>query len=106
MNKFLLLIVTMLVSGLVVAGDPVAGQQKSAACAACHGPDGNSPIPTNPNLAGQYADYMIQALGEYKSGARPNPIMAGMAAPLTDEDIEDIAAWFSSQQGLKLLPKE
>lgn len=86
------------------AGDPVAGKEKSATCAACHGEDGNSTIAMNPTLAGQYADYLEHALHEYRSGARSNPIMGGLAAPLTDEDIEDLAAYYSSQTGLEILP--
>jgi len=89
----------------VLAGDLAAGQQKSAVCAACHGPDGNSPIAMNPRIAGQYADYLVQVLTEYRSGARPNAVMAGMAAALTDEDIDDLAAWFSSQPGLDIIPE-
>ena len=89
-----------------LAGDPSAGKEKSAVCAACHGPDGNSPLPENPKIAGQYADYLELALQEYRSGVRPNPIMAGMAAALTDEDIADLAAYFASQEGLKVLSKD
>ncbi len=92
-------------SPAALAGDPAAGQEKSATCAACHGADGNSPLPENPKIAGQYADYLEIALREYRSGVRQNPIMAGMAAALTDEDIADLAAWYSSQDGLSVLPR-
>ena len=93
--------VLLLVSGMVMAGgDPAAGKSKSATCAACHGADGNSPIATNPILAGQHQDYLLQALKDYKSGARNNPIMIGMVAPLSDQDMEDLAAYFASQSGL------
>ena len=88
------------------AGDPQAGKAKSATCAACHGPDGNSQIPQNPSLAGQYEDYLVHSLKEYKSGERKNPIMGGMAAALSDEDIADLAAWFASQKGLNILPND
>lgn len=80
------------------AGDPVAGQQKSGTCAACHGATGLSQIPTNPILAGQYPSYLEHALKDYRSGARQNAIMAGFAAQLSDQDIKDLAAWFSSQE--------
>lgn len=80
-------------------GDAAAGQQKSQTCAACHGPDGNSPNPAYPRIAGQYESYLVKALHDYKSGARQNPIMAGMAAPLKDQDIADLAAYFSQQNG-------
>lgn len=66
-------------------------------CAACHGPDGNSPAPANPILAGQHADYLAAQLAAYKSGARANPIMAGMSATLTPEDMRNVSAWFARQ---------
>ena len=104
MKIFLAILLTVFWSSTGFAGDPAAGQEKSAVCVACHGPDGNSPIAMNPRIAGQYADYMVHVLTEYRSGARQNPIMAGIAAALTDEDIADLAAWFSSQSGLDILP--
>lgn len=58
-------------------GDPVAGKAKSEACAACHGADGNSDNPQFPRLAGQYADYMVRALMDYRSGRRQNAGLAG-----------------------------
>jgi len=66
-------------------------------CAGCHGADGNSTAP-NPILAGQYEDYLVQALKQYQSGDRKNPIMGGMASALTPQEILDIAAWYSSQE--------
>lgn len=83
-----------------LAGDPAAGKAKAASCVACHGADGNSSIPSNPRLAGQHADYLERALLDYRSGARKNPIMAGFAANLSDQDIADLAAWFASQKGV------
>jgi cytochrome c553 len=82
------------------AGDPEAGQKRSQPCAQCHGPDGNSPSPEFPRLAGQHYDYLVQALKDYKAGARKNPIMAPQAANLTTRDIEDLAAFYSKQRGL------
>ncbi len=82
----------------LAAGDPVAGKEKSAACVACHAADGNSTIPTNPKLAGQYASYLEAALKAYRSGDRKNAIMAGFAGALSDQDIADLAAYFSSQK--------
>ena len=90
----------LLASGSVLAGDPAAGQAKSKACAACHGADGNSASGEFPRLAGQYADYLVKALADYKSGARKNPIMAPLAANLSKRDMEDLAAYYASQQGL------
>ncbi|HEX5353083.1 MAG TPA: cytochrome c [Rhodanobacteraceae bacterium] len=78
------------------SGNVVAGKKKAAACEACHGTDGNGIAPNYPALAGQYQDYLEQALHEYKDGQRTNAIMNGMAAPLTDQDIQDLAAFFSS----------
>lgn len=104
MKTTFFVLLAMSLSAPALAGDPAAGQQKSTVCAACHGPDGNSPVAMNPRIAGQYADYLVQALTEYRSGARPNAVMAGMVAALTDEDIADLAAWFSSQSGLDILP--
>lgn len=78
-------------------GDPQAGQQKAAQCAACHGADGNSASPQFPKLAEQGPIYIIKELHDFKSGARKNAIMNGMAAGLSDQDIKNLAAWFSSQ---------
>lgn len=66
-------------------------------CVACHSADGNSVIPINPKLAGQHADYLVKQIRDFKSGARPNPIMMGMSAALTDDDARNVAAWFASQ---------
>jgi cytochrome c553 len=80
------------------AGDATAGKAKSAACAGCHGADGNSMNPMWPTLAGQHPDYIAKQLAEFKSGVRVDPTMAGMAAPLSEQDMADLAAYFSSQQ--------
>lgn len=78
-------------------GDIEAGKAKSVTCQACHGADGAAKIdPQYPRLAGQYRDYLARGLHEYKSGQRDNAIMAGFAATLSDQDIEDLAAYFSS----------
>lgn len=81
---------------LLASGNPAAGKAKAAACFACHGADGNAVDPQYPRLAGQYNEYLQQALHEYKTGERNNPIMKGMVATLSDQDIQDIAAYFSS----------
>ncbi len=96
---FALLIVTL--AGTAQAGgNAEAGRAKAAqVCAACHGPDGNQPsTPEQPVLAGQYPDYLAKALHDYKTGKRNNPIMKGFAAQLSKQDMEDLAAWFSSQK--------
>lgn len=85
-------------------GDADKGKELSATCAACHGADGNSTVETNPKLAGQYQSYLIRALSDYKSGARSNPIMGGFAAALSEQDIRDLAAYFSSQESTLSVP--
>jgi cytochrome c553 len=84
----------------IAKGNAEAGKSRAAQiCAACHGPDGNKPsAPDQPILAGQHYDYLVRALTDYKIGRRNNPIMKGFAGQLSKQDIEDLAAWFSSQQ--------
>ena len=83
---------------LLAQGDAAAGQAKSALCGSCNGADGNSPLAMNPKLAGKSARYMVKQLQDFKSGARAGAIMASMVLSLSDQDMEDIAAWYSSQQ--------
>ncbi len=71
----------------------------AAPCAACHGADGNATAPNYPKLAGQYHDYLAQALHEYKDGQRTNPIMAGFAKTLTDREIDRLSRHFASLPG-------
>jgi cytochrome c553 len=78
-----------------IVGDATAGQQKSAVCGACHGVDGNSLIPTYPNLAGQHASYIQSQLVAFKAGQRKNVTMEPMAAPLSEQDQADLAVYFS-----------
>ncbi len=91
---------TITSASTLAGGDAAAGKTKSQACAACHGANGVSPTAQFPILAGQYANYMIQTLKDYKSGERNNPIMKGMVASLSDNDMEDLAAFYASQSGL------
>jgi len=104
MNQIILTATCLLLaaSAPAFAGDPAAGQKKSQTCAACHGPDGNSPAPDFPKLAGQHYDYLLKAMKDYKSGTRKNPLMAPMIANLTERDMEDLSAYYSSQKGLVL----
>ncbi|WP_199097065.1 cytochrome c [Dyella sp. ASV21] len=81
---------------LLANGNIENGKQKAATCFACHGTDGNAIDPQYPRLAGQYNMYIQQALHEYKVGKRDNAIMKGFVATLSDQDIEDVAAYFSS----------
>ena len=78
------------------AGDAAAGKAKAAACAACHGAEGVSPMDIWPNLAGQKAGYLVNQLKAFRDGGRKNAMMSPMAAGLTDEDIDNLAAYFSS----------
>ncbi len=81
-------------------GDRERGREKTVTCVACHGEDGNGiGDPQYPILAGQYADYLVHAMHAYKTGERQNPIMQGFMTTLNDQDIADLAAWYSSQQG-------
>ena len=82
------------------AGNPERGHEKSLSCQACHGPDGNSPVPTFPKIAGQHKDYLLRSLLDYKSGVRTNAIMTALVAPLSEQDMEDLAAYYASQKGL------
>ena len=79
-------------------GDAAAGQAKSAICAACHGADGNSAVPNWPKLAGQHEKYLTRQAILIKSGSRSVPEMAGITPGLSDQDILDLSAWFSSQE--------
>lgn len=81
-------------------GDATAGQAKAAVCGACHGMDGNSVAPQFPKLAGQSAQYIVRQLTNFKSGKRQNPIMLGMATPLSTQDMRDVAAYFASKTPL------
>jgi len=79
--------------------DPERGKQiATTVCAACHGPEGVSVAPANPNLAGQLAEYIAVQLAAFKSGARPSPIMAGMAAGLSPEDMASLGAYYQAQK--------
>jgi cytochrome c553 len=81
----------------LAAGSKEAGQSKSTPCVACHGIDGNSVNPEWPSIAGQHESYVIRSLKAFRDGSRQNPLMSPMAVGLTDEDIADLAAWFSGQ---------
>jgi cytochrome c553 len=100
-NTALFALITAIATAGYAAGDPDAGRDIAAkSCQTCHGADGNGTDAQYPRLAGQYADYIERSLQDYRSGARSNPIMAGFAAGLSDQDIKDLAAWFSGQSGL------
>ncbi len=83
-------------SGSVLAGDAEAGKAKAATCAGCHGAAGISSNPLWPNLAGQQEGYLIKQMKGFRDGTRNDPMMSPMAKPLTDADIDNIAAYYSS----------
>jgi cytochrome c553 len=85
------------VSSWAQEGDPAAGQAKAATCIACHGPDGNSVNPEWPKIAGQHARYIAKQLKEFKAGKhRSNALMAGMVAGLSEQDMDDLGAFYAS----------
>lgn len=87
--------------------DLVKGEASfTAVCAACHGVDGNSGTPANPKLSQQHPEYLVKQLSEYKSGKRKNPIMQGMAAALSEEDMKNIAFWVASKKAKPGFAKE
>lgn len=93
-----LLLTLAATSTVLAAGDPAAGQVNTAICAACHGPDGNSPAPNFPKLAGQGERYLIKQLHDIKSGRRAVPEMTGMLNTFDDQALTDIAAWYAGQK--------
>ena len=102
MKNWLAISITLLVSigaqQAHAAGDPVAGKEKAAQCAACHGADGNSLNPEWPKLAGQHADYLVKQLSYFEKGERENVTMKPMASVLDEQGREDVAAYFATQK--------
>ena len=84
----------------VKPGDATAGQAKAAVCGACHGMDGNSSDAQYPKLAGQSEQYIVRQLTDFKASKRQNPIMLGMATPLSTQDMHDVGAYFASKTPL------
>jgi len=85
-------------SANVIAGDAAKGKAKAATCAACHGADGVGKMPTYPNLHGQKEAYMVKQLKAFKTGTRKDPTMNAMAKPLSDADMNNLAAFYSSMK--------
>ena len=86
----------IITTNVYAGGDPTAGKTKTAVCTACHGNAGVSTTPIWPNLAGQHAEYIIKQLHDFKDKKRENPQMSPMTAALTDQDIEDLGAYYAS----------
>ncbi len=99
MKKITLTIGLIGLAGMSTAADIEAGKAKSAICAACHGANGISASPLWPNLAGQKEAYLAKQIRAFKNGERKDPSMAPMVAGLTDEDINNLAAYFASLKG-------
>lgn len=83
-------------SGVTHAGDAATGKARSATCAGCHGAEGVSKNPLWPNLAGQQEGYLVKQLQAFREGVRSDPMMGPMAKPLSDTDIRNLAAYYSS----------
>ena len=110
MNRKLTALIFVLVMGVpgvlvapafadgLVAGSAEAGKDKAAACGACHGADGNSTNPAWPSLAGQHATYIVDQLKAFKNNKRSNPLMMGQVMSLSDQDMADLAVYFSEQK--------
>ncbi len=92
-----LLPVLLAVGSVQAAGNAAAGKSKARACQICHGKGGVSTNPTYPILAGQHAKYLVKQLKAFRSGTRKDPIMNGMSASLSDQEMEDIAAFFENK---------
>lgn len=93
-----LLLAVAVAADVQAEGSPQAGAEKARACQVCHGKGGHSLDPTYPVLAGQHAKYIVKQLKAFREGTRKDPIMNGMAAPLSDQDMEDVAAFFHSNR--------
>lgn len=102
MKNWLAITITLLIAATQTtaqaAGDPEAGKTKSAACAACHGADGNSVNPEWPKLAGQHEAYIVKQLTYFSDGERENATMKPMASGLSEQDREDLGAYYASQK--------
>lgn len=102
MKKSLLfsLVALAVCTGAQAAGDPVAGKKKNSMCAGCHGIAGwrtaYPSVYSVPLLGGQHAEYIVAALKEYRSGGRNHPSMKGIAASLSEQDMEDLAAYYAA----------
>ena len=96
--KKVLLLLSLICTSLVMAGDAELGKEKSATCVACHGTDGNSINPIWPNIAGQHEQYITRQLELFKSGERKASVMAGMVAGLSSEDMQNLGAYYASQK--------
>jgi cytochrome c553 len=98
LNRLLIPLALALAANSALAADPEIGRQKAQLCAACHGPMGLAAMPNTPNLAGQPEQYLVEQLKAYRSGKRVHEQMSLLAKPLSDDDIANVSAWYSSLQ--------
>ena len=99
-----LLLLVAVIPGAALAGDATAGRQKAQSCVICHGPAGIATAPETPNLAGEPEGYIGRQLRAFRSGKRQHEVMAVIAKPLSDDEIDNLAAWFSSIKVSATLP--
>jgi len=99
------LLLVALPAAAIERGDPVRGEQKAAACMACHSASAVENNKAWPRLYGQHSDYLVESLQQYKRGDRQNAIMNGQAANLSTRDMRDISAYFSAGGGELTTPK-
>jgi cytochrome c553 len=97
LSLFVILTALLFASSSAMAGDVEAGKAKAVLCAACHGATGNSMNPMWPNLAGQKEQYLAKQIKAFRDGTRTDVMMAPMVAGLTDDDIDDLAAFYAAQ---------
>ena len=93
-------------SGIASAGDPYAGEVKAQTCLTCHGKGDVTTGAATPIISGQYSDYIAQAMRDYKTGVRNNPVMASFVASLSETDIRDLAAYYSQMDSKLFTPKD
>jgi cytochrome c553 len=98
LHRLLIPLALALVVNSALAADAEVGRQKAQLCAACHGPMGLAAMPNTPNLAGQPELYLVEQLKAYRSGKRVHDQMSFIAKPLSDDDIANLSAWYSSLQ--------
>src|SRR5215218_3055753 len=102
------LLALLIVTGMAAraeAADPAAGRKKAQQCQTCHGIDGVGKMPDVPNIGGESADYLTAQLQHFRSGERKHEQMSIIASGLSDQDIADVAAWYSSIQFTVTLPQ-
>jgi len=96
LRRGIVVALALLASASAVAADVAAGRKKAVACVPCHGESGIGTLPNAPHLAGQPALYLADQMRQFRSGKRPSEVMSVIARPLSDQDIDDLAAWYET----------